>query len=300
MKSITPHLWFDKEAKAAAHFYASVFPDAKVTHESTMHDTPSGDADIVAFEINGQPFMAISAGPYFKINPSISFFVNFDPSRDANAEANLESLWGKLSDGGVALMPLQEYPFSKKYGWIQDKFGVSWQLMLTNPEGEERPFIIPSLMFTQDVFGKAEEATDYYMSVFQNSRRGTLARYPADAGPAAGKLMFTDFMLNGQWFAAMDGVGDHKFVFSEAISLLVPCETQDEIDYLWEKLSANPANEQCGWCKDKFGVSWQIHPIVLDQMLTSGDAKKVAAVTKAFLQMKKFDIAELQRVFDAS
>jgi predicted 3-demethylubiquinone-9 3-methyltransferase (glyoxalase superfamily) len=298
MQKIIPHLWFDKEAKAAAEFYTHAFSDAKIVNINTIHDTPSGDCDIVSFQIAGYSFMAISAGPYFKINPSISFMLNFDPSKDEQAEAHLNDLWEKLSDGGKVLMALDTYPFSKRYGWIQDKFGVSWQLMLTNPEGEERPFIIPSLMFTQDVFGKAEEATDYYLSIFKDAKRGTVARYPAEmGGEAAGKIMFTDFMLEGQWFGAMDATGTHAFTFSEAVSLIVKCEDQTEIDYLWEKLSAHPESEQCGWLKDKYGVSWQIVPKRMDEMMSTATPEQAERVTQAFLKMKKFDIETLERAF---
>ena len=147
MQKIIPHLWFDKEAKEAAEFYTSLFPDSNVTDITTLHDTPSGDSDIVSFELSGQSFLAISAGPLFKFNPSVSFIVNFDPSRDKDARENLDLLWEKLADGGTALMALDKYPFSERFGWVQDKYGLSWQLILSDPEGEERPFIVPSIMF---------------------------------------------------------------------------------------------------------------------------------------------------------
>jgi predicted 3-demethylubiquinone-9 3-methyltransferase (glyoxalase superfamily) len=157
MPSITPHLWFDKEAKEAANFYTAIFPNSKITYSSTLHGTPSGDCDILSFEIGGHPFMAISAGMMFKINSSISFIVNFHPANDKNARENLDGIWEKLADGGNVKMPIGEYPFSKRYGWVEDKFGVSWQLFLTDPDGAKRPFIIPFLMFVGDVCGKAEE-----------------------------------------------------------------------------------------------------------------------------------------------
>ena len=148
MKPITPHLWFDKEAREPAQFYCSVFPNSKITSVRTLRDTPSGDCDIVAFELNGQPFMAISAGPLFKFNESISFMVS--------------------------------------------------------------------------------------------------------------------------------------------------CETQAEIDRYWETLSAVPAAEQCGWLKDKYGLSWQIVPAAMNEMLQTGTPEQTARVTQAFLKMKKLEIAELQ------
>jgi predicted 3-demethylubiquinone-9 3-methyltransferase (glyoxalase superfamily) len=153
-QKIVPHLWFDKEAREAAEFYASIFPDSRVTNVTTLHDTPSGDTgdtDIVTFELSGQPFMAISAGPLFKFNESISF--------------------------------------------------------------------------------------------------------------------------------------------------IVYCETQDEVDSYWEKLSAVPEAEQCGWLKDKYGLSWQIVPSRMDEMLESGTEEQIARVTQAFLPMKKLDIAELERAY---
>lgn len=151
MKTITPHLWFDKEAKQAAEFYVSIFPNSKITSATTIHNTPSGDSDIVMFQLNDQPFMAISAGPFFK--------------------------------------------------------------------------------------------------------------------------------------------------FTEAISFIVPCESQEEVDYYWGKLSADPKAEQCGWLKDKFGLSWQIVPTAMNKMMGQGTPEQIARVTQAFLKMKKFDIAELEKAY---
>lgn len=296
MHKIIPHLWFDKEAKEAADFYTTVFDSAKITHASKIENTPSGDTEIVSFEIEDQPFMAISAGPVFKINPSISFLVNFDPSKHSDAKERLDNVWEKLLPGSKVLMPLQEYPFSKHYGWIEDKFGVSWQLMLSNPNGEPRPFITPSLLFTQDMNGKAKEALEYYANVFNGSTIGAEAPYPLESGRTG--LMYADVHLLDSWIALMDGGTDHKFSFNEGVSLLVPCDTQEEVDYYWEKLSAVPEAEQCGWLKDKFGVSWQIHPTVMNKMMSEGTPEQVDRVTEAFLKMKKFDIAALEKVFN--
>ena len=298
-QNITAHLWFDKEAVEAANFYTSLLPDSEVTNITTLHDTPSGDCDIVSFTLAGQPFMGISAGPLFKFNPSISFMVNFDPAQDPDARTRIDTVWAKLIEGGTALMPLDKYPFSERYGWVQDKYGLSWQLILTNPAGEKRPVIIPALLFVGDVCGKAEEAADYYISVFKDAQRGTIARYPAGMEPdKEGAIMFSDFQLLDQWFVAMDSAHEHKFAFNEAISFIVKCDTQAEIDYYWEKLSAVPEAEQCGWCKDKFGVSWQITPTAMDEMMAKDSPEQIARVTQAFLPMKKFDIAALQKAFE--
>ena len=299
MQKITPHLWFDKEAREAAEFYTSLFPDSKVTNITTLHDTPSGDSDIVSFELAGQSFMAISAGPLFKFNPSVSFFVNFDPSKDKDARNNLDKMWERLSEGGTALMPLDKYPFSERFGWVQDKYGLSWQLILSDPEGEERPFIVPSIMYVGDVAGRAEEAINHYLSIFKKSKLGAIARYGAGQEPdKEGPVMFADFMLEGQWFAAMDSAHEHNFAFNEAVSFLVDCDTQEEMDTYWERLSAVPEAEQCGWLKDKFGVSWQISSAALREMLTNGTREQVDRVTQAFLPMKKLDVAELQKAYE--
>lgn len=301
MQKITPHLWFDKEAKEAAEFYVATFGgDSAVTSATIIRDTPSGDAEVVVFRLLGHEFMSISAGPLFRINPSISFMVNFDPSQRADAKPALDALWGKLADGGTALMPLDKYPFSERYGWIQDKYGVSWQLILTNPAGEKRPNIVPSLMFTGDVSGKAEEAMKFYTSVFENSRQGIIARYgPGHAPDLEGAVMFEDYMLLGLWFASMDSGRVHDFSFNEAVSLVVHCATQAEIDYFWKKLSAVPQAEQCGWLKDKYGVSWQVVPSQMGELM-GGSAVQRARVTQAFLKMKKFDIATLRQAYDGT
>ncbi len=299
MNKIVTHLWFDKEAKEATAFYTGLFSDSKITNITTITDTPSGDCDIVSFDLLGIPFQAISAGPYFKINPSISLMVNFDPSKDDQARGRIDEVWEKLADGGKVLMPLDRYPFSEHYGWVQDRYGLSWQLILTNPEGEERPAIIPSLLFVGEVCGKAEEASRFYTEVFKDSKRGITAYYPTGMEPdKEGTVMFTDFRLGSTWFAAMDSAGKHDFAFNEAISFIVKCDSQEEVDYYWDKLSAVPEAEQCGWLKDKYGVSWQIVPTIMDEIMASGDEEKTARVTQVFLKMKKFDIQTLQKAYE--
>ncbi|MFZ4453453.1 VOC family protein [Salibacterium aidingense] len=298
-QNIVPHLWFDKEAEEAAAFYTSLFPDSSITNAISIQDTPSGDAHLVSFELWGQKFMAINAGPFFTFNPSVSFMVHFDPSREERASEKITEVWNTLSEGGTVLMPLDKYPFSEKYGWIQDKYGLSWQLILTNPENEERPAIMPSLMFVGDNCGKAEEAVNFYLSLFKNSTQGQMSRYPQGMEPdKEGAIMYSDFMLENQWFAAMDSARDHHFQFNEAVSFLVYCDTQEEINDYWDKLSAVPASEQCGWLKDKYGVSWQIVPGEMEEMMgSSSTPEQIERVSQATLKMKKLDLAELQKAY---
>lgn len=303
MQKITPFLWFDNNAEEAVNFYTSIFKNSKVGSVtrydkagSAASGRPAGSVMTASFQLNGQEFVALNGGPVFKFNPSASFILNFDPSKEKDARKNLDTLWEKLSQGGTALMPLDKYPFSEHYGWIQDKYGLSWQLILTNPDGEERPFIIPSLMFVGAVCGKAEEASDFYLFLFKNTKRGLISRYSKGMEPdKEGSIMFTDFMIEKQWFAAMDSAHQHDFKFNEAISFVVNCENQNEIDYFWEKLSAVPEAEQCGWLKDKFGLSWQIVPTALAKLLSNPDPAKSKRVMQAMLQMKKIDIEGLKQ-----
>lgn len=289
---IIPHLWFDREAREATQFYTSLFSNSKITHTTTLYNTPSGDCDIVSFKLAHQPFMAISAGPLFKFNPSISLLVYCESKEEA------KKLWEKLLPDGSPLMELATYPFSKLYGWIEDKYGLSWQVMFK----EDYPLpqkIVPTFMFVGTQCGRAEEAIRFYTSIFPNSHIPHIDRYEKGEEPnAEGSLKHALFVLEGQPFAVIDSAYEHNFAFNEAISLIVNCHTQKEIDNYWEKLSAFPEAEQCGWLKDKYGLSWQIVPSVLNEMLQDQNKKKVASVTQAFLKMKKFNINELKKAYE--
>lgn len=291
MQKITPHLWFDKEAKEAAKFYTSVFKDSKINNTTTLHNTPSGTTDIVTIELMGQEFTLISAGPLFKFNPSVSFLVG------CRTLDEVDRLWESLSEKGKALMEPGEYPFSEKYGWVQDRYGLSWQVMFVG-EHEINQKITPTLMFVGKQAGRAEEAINFYATVFHDSKVGDILSYSKGEEPdIEGTIKHAAFTLEGQEFAAMDSARVHDFAFNEAISFIVHCENQEEIDYYWVKLSAVPEAEQCGWLKDKYGLSWQIVPTIMEEMLRDGDKKRLARVTEAFLKMKKFDIEELKKAY---
>lgn len=294
MQKIIPNFWFDHNAEEAINFYISVFKDSKInstlrypkTKEEGLADFQmdfAGQILTIDFEIAGFKFIAINADATFKPNPSISFFYATDSKEES------DELWKKLIDGGKSLMELGEYPFSKYYGWVEDKYGYSWQIMLTNPEGDKRPKIVPSIMFTQDKDGKAEEAMKFYTSVFKESEISkNINYYPQEMPDRKGKVSYADFKLFDQWFAVMDGGTNHEFTFTPAISLMVLCKDQEEIDYYWEKMSSNPEFEQCGWLVDKFGVSWQIIPENMN------DIMKTPGAFDRMMQMKKLDIAELK------
>jgi predicted 3-demethylubiquinone-9 3-methyltransferase (glyoxalase superfamily) len=300
MQKITPFLWFDTQAEEAINFYISVFKNSttgKMAHYdeagARASGQPAGSVMTASFQLNGQDFVALNGGPIFKLNPSISFFAN---SKD---ESEVVELYEKLSPGGTVLMPLDKYPFSDKYAWVQDKYGVSWQLILSMGEIKQR--IVPSMMFVGNMCGKAEEAINFYTSIFKNSDVGTIFRYGANQEPdKEGTIAFADFSLMGEWFAAMDSAHQHNFSFNEAISFVVNCETQDEIDYYWNKLVEGGQESVCGWLKDKFGVSWQIVPAKLSQLLSDPDPQKSQRVMQSMLQMKKIDLPTLQKAADSN
>jgi predicted 3-demethylubiquinone-9 3-methyltransferase (glyoxalase superfamily) len=294
MEKITPHLWFDKEAREAAECYTTIFRDGRIRNTATIHNTPSGTADIITIELLGQEFTLISAGPYFTFTPAVSFLVA------CSAKAEVEAYWRQLVQGGTVFMELGEYPFSGKYGWVQDRFGLSWQLMFTG-DRQIKQNITPTLMFAGPVCGRAEEAIHFYASVFHRTRVGDLLRYGRGEEPdREGTIKHAAFSLEGQQFAAMDSARVPDSAFNEAISFVVHCATQEEIDFYWEKLSADPKAEQCGWIKDRYGLSWQIVPTALNEMLGGADQQKVGRVTEAFLKMKKFDIAALKRAYEGN
>ena len=293
-QKISHNLWFNTEGEEAANFYTSIFENSKIgminrygKEGQEIHGKPEGAVMVVQFWLEGQQFTALNGGPHFKINPSISFFVH------CKTREEVEGLWDKLSDGGSALMTLDKYPFSEFYGWVQDKYGLSWQLMLSVNDNVQK--IVPSMLFVGKQAGRAEEAINFYTQVFDGSKKGDMERYEKGQEPnKVGTLMYADFTLNGQKFVAMDSAQEHDFKFNEAISFIVNCDTQQEVDYYWGKLSDDASAKQCGWLKDKFGVSWQIVPKMLPKLLNDPDTKKSEAVMKAMLQMKKLDIKDLQ------
>lgn len=292
---IVPHLWFDNEAQEAVDYYMQTFPESEIISDVTFTDTPSGDAKQLTFNIFGYKFMAINAGPYFTKNPSISFTVLFNQSE----AALLDKVWTALAHNGKIMMELDTYDFSEKYGWLEDQFGVSWQLLITDQPFDDR--IRPSFMFINENVGRAEEAINYYTSVFKNSGDISKFYYPEGMEPdKPDTLAHAEFKLEDQYFVALDSAHKHEFNLNEGISLMLFLEDQQEIDYYWDKLSSVPEAEQCGWVKDQFGVSWQIVPKIMDQMAEEGTPEQISNVTKAFLKMKKFDVETLIKAYEGN
>lgn len=299
MQKIVPNIWCNGNAEEAGAFYASVFENAQSEVESRypteglleFQQPLAGQALTVTLTVSGTRFTLINAGGEFRPNPSISFMLNFDPLLFDGSEelacASLDRLWAGLSDGGNVLMPLAAYPFSAHYGWVEDRFGVSWQLMLTDPAGSPRPFIMPAFLFCGRAQNRAHEAVDHYLGIFDDAELGSRVPYEMPSGPATvGAVLFSDFRIGEQWFVAMDAGVEMASDFDCGVSLEVDCVDQAEIDRLWDALSAVPEAEQCGWLADRFGVSWQIVPAHMGELMQRPGA------FERMLQMKKLVIAE--------
>ncbi len=291
MQKITSFLWFDDQAEEAVNFYTSIFKNGKVNGFTRFGDDvpgPKGKVLTISFQLAGQEFTALNGGPEFNFTPAVSFFVYCQTTEE------IDSLWKSLSEGGNVMMELDQYPFGEKFGWVADKYGVSWQLSLAGLPQK----ITPSLMYAGEQHGKAEAAIDLYTSLFKNSSVSQVERYGKGQGELEGAVMHARFLLDGQAFMAMDGGRAHAFTFTEAISFYVACQDQAEVDYFWEKLSEGGEKGPCGWLKDRFGVSWQIVPTILIEMMNDPDAERARRVTQAMLKMTKIDIGLLRQAYE--
>lgn len=274
-KQITPCLWYDARAQEAAKLYCSVFADAKIMTQSPF---------VTEIQILGQNMILLDGGPKYHPNPSISFYYICEQAEEFNR------IWNAFKEDGSILMPAGEYPWGERYGWITDRYGVSWQLALgkISDVGQK---ITPCFLFTDQQYGRAEEAIAHYTTIFKNTAIDGILRYEANEQPdEQGKVKHAQMSLDGQKLMLMDSAS-HKFSFSEGVSLTIFCETQQEIDYYWEKLTESGAESMCGWLRDKFGVSWQIIPTVLSKILS--DPKKAGKAAQAFMSMRKLNIEQI-------
>jgi predicted 3-demethylubiquinone-9 3-methyltransferase (glyoxalase superfamily) len=270
-----PCLWCNNNATEMADFYCTIFDNARILQDSGM---------VVHFEIEGRKLMGLNGGPQYKINPSISLFVcciDIDET---------DRIWNKLMDGGHAMMPLDKYPWSERYGWVVDKFGMTWQIML-DAQQEHGAKIIPCFLFVNEQCGRALQAMEQYTSIFADSHIHHKEYYKAGGPLPEGHLMFGRFSLGDAMFIAMDGPGEHGFQFNEGVSLVINCDTQQEIDHYWNALTEGGKEAPCGWLQDAYGVSWQVVPAMLGQLMK--DPVKSQRVIAAFMKMKKMDIAAL-------
>jgi predicted 3-demethylubiquinone-9 3-methyltransferase (glyoxalase superfamily) len=293
---IIPCLWLDAQAEQAADFYTKLFTGGRIvalSHYPESADNPPGKPRgsvlTVEFELAGQRFTALNGGPLFTINPSISFFVHVESAEQA------DRMFAALAEGGSVLMALGEYPWSKRYGWVRDRFGVSWQVMAGRPE-QGGAMIVPCLMFTGAQHGKAEQAMHSYARIF-DGRIEQVERYAASEGPV-GTIKHGRFVLAGQPMVAMDSHIEHGFGFDEGLSLQVMCKDQHELDRFWSALSEGGEQGPCGWLKDRYGLSWQVVPQQNASWMASHDTKARDRAFAAVMQMKKLDIAAIEAAFE--
>ena len=273
-------LWFNNQAKEAAEFYQTVFDDFSMISENPL---------AVNYKINGRRFMNLNGGPIHTINPSVSFFIEYD------TEEALSATWEKLINGGSVLMPLNEYPWSKKYGWCADKYGVNWQLILHKDNTSDT--LIPNLMFVNANNGLANEAINFYTELFPSSEILSISKYEKGEPDTEGNIKYSRFLLNGRTFGAMESSYQHQFNFSEGVSFMVIVDTQEEIDFYWNKLVEGGSPGRCGWLKDRYGISWQIIPSVLGKLMSNPVTAPKASY--AFLQMSKFIIEDLVKAAES-
>jgi predicted 3-demethylubiquinone-9 3-methyltransferase (glyoxalase superfamily) len=285
MQKITPFLWFDIQAEEAANFYTSIFESSKILNVSRYNESSAkatgmklDSAFVVSFQLEGQNFTAMNAGPHFKLNKSISLFAYCE------SDKKIEIVYKKLCEGGKALFPLDKYDWSPKYAWIVDKYGLSWQLDVEKINSYQK--IVPAILFVNEKAQRVKEAAEFYCSVFPNSK--VMMEYPHDksAGLPEGTLLFAQFKISEYLFNAMSGgTLKHEFDFNEAFSFVVDCQDQEEVDYYWNKLTSDGGQESmCAWLKDKFGVSWQIVPKVLIEMLGDKNPLKAQKAMQAMLK----------------
>jgi predicted 3-demethylubiquinone-9 3-methyltransferase (glyoxalase superfamily) len=294
---ITPCIWLNDQAQQAASFYVHTFPAGRIVGTSRYPESvdnpggrPRGSVLTVEFEMAGQRFTTLNAGPVFAANPSLSFFVHVDATTDA------DPLYAALADGGKVLMPLDTYPWSERYGWVTDRFGVSWQVISgRRPKGGAT--LAPCLMFAGSQHGRAEQALRHYAAIFPDGRVDSVERYEAGQGPP-GTVKHGRFAVFGREMVAMDSHVAHGFSFNEALSLQLRCEDQDELDRYWAALGEGGEHGPCGWLKDRFGLSWQIVPTAITEWMASPDPAARDRVLQAVWQMKKLDISVLERAHD--
>ncbi|MEJ0034320.1 MAG: VOC family protein [Bacteroidota bacterium] len=273
-QKITPCLWYNAQAAEAATLYCSVFANAKITSQSPI---------VTALDVAGQSITLLDGGPMYQPNPSISFYYVCETNDE------IDKIWKAFTKEGEIMMGLDKYPWSEKYGWVSDKFGVSWQFALgkISDVGQK---ITPCMMFTGKQYGRVDEAITFYSTVFKSSKTDGIMRWGKGQQPEQeGKVQHAQMMLGGTDYKVMlmESAAAHKFTFTEGVSLTVHCKDQEEIDYYWEQLTESGEESRCGWLKDKFGVSWQIIPVMLGQLISNPKG------AQAMLAMRKINIEQI-------
>lgn len=287
MRQIAIQLCFNDQAEEAVKFYTSVFDNSEITREIHL-PMPNGDTVAYDFMIENQAFSAFNGGPDFKMNPSFSVMVALDTADEVDA------LYEKLAEGGKDLMPLDKYPFSDRYAWVEDQFGLTWQLMASKGMPANHKVRV-SLLFAGQYCGKAEQALNYYADIFQGAEPGHINYYQeGEAQDDRAKVNFAELNVGDQQLVFMDhGFGSDE-EFTQAISFLIVAGAQSEVDYYWEKLSAHEEAEAMGWLQDEYGVSWQVVPQAYFQIMETATEEQKKRVLDKLVKMKRMNVARLE------
>ena len=291
--SIELCLWIDSaRAVEAVDFYVGLFPESQAGRIDVFENSGSdGEETIFAgeFSLAGRNMQLIGAHPHQQPNPSISL------KFAASDRTTVERIGRSLLDGGAELMPFGSYPWSDYFGWVVDRYGISWQVLV---EPDRPAQLAPALMFVGDQNGRAAEAIELYTSLFPDSGVEVLQRFGDEDADQRGNVFFAKIRLAGRRFDVTDSGVGHAFGFNDMVSLAVLCDGQDEVDRYWNGLlSGGGEPVQCGWLKDRFGVSWQIVPRRLNELLRSSDSSGAAAVMRCMLGQVKIDLAELETAY---
>lgn len=291
---IVPCIWMDHQAEEAARFYTTLLPGGRVTAVSRYPDTvdnpggkPRGSVLTVEFEVAGQRMTALNGGPQFQPNPSVSMLLELE------SVAEVDRVFAALAEGGVVRMPLGEYPWSPRFGWVSDRYGMSWQVMVGGAAG---PKVVVTLLFVGAQRGRAAEALALYARVLDGARVEAVEYFGDGACPDR-LVKHARLAVGGQTLAMMDAPGEHAFAFNEGVSLQVMCADQGTVDRYWRALSEGGAEGPCGWLKDRFGVSWQVVPAQIGQWLASDDHAARNRAFGAVMGMTKLDLAAIEAAY---
>lgn len=282
-----PCLWVDNQVEEMTELYTKVFENGKPLKTLYFLEDAHGKiGDILtqSVQLANQEFILLNGGPEFKATPSISYMIT------CTSETQLQVLWQELSEGGKLLMNLANYPGVGQFGWLEDRFGISWQFSLDQSSSSQK--ITPCFMFSGEQYGNASRAVAEWIEVFQS---GEILEHYSNEDSTTKLAKFT---LHQQEFMAMDSAVDHNFTFSLANSFYVYCENQKEIDRLWTAITSKGTEMPCGWMGDRFGVAWQTVTRDMDTMLDRKNLTKALAVTQAVYGMMKIDSEELRRIYN--
>lgn len=280
--NIFPCFWFNQNGSEAAEFYTSIFRNSKVTVDTPM---------VINIEIEGQKLMFLNGGPMFQPNLTLSLMMMCDSKEET------ESYFKKLSENGKVMMTLDAYPWSESYAWVEDQYGISWQLYYSKEKYKQK--FSPVMMFTGINNGNCKDALNYYTSIFPNSEIEGVMEYEEGQDDTPGNVAHSQFSINDYMMMAMDSSHNHNAGFTEGTSMTIMTKDQEETDYYWDLFTAEGEESMCGWLKDKYGFSWQIVPHRLIELTNTYEVEKAQKAFGAMMTMKKIIIKDIEDAYNS-